>query len=320
MQWLRKLLPLLVLSALTAGCATVTPPPQRVEAPVSRAQQQKAQAESAQPQKATLKRKIAIGRFTNETTYGRTLFRDADLNPLGKQAADMLAARLVQSGEFMVFERPEISKIKAEQRLDGGGNLVGVDTLIVGSVTQFGRSVTGKSGFLSSTKRQTAHAKVEARLVDVHTGLVFFAASGAGTAQSEAGQIAGYGSKAGYDATLNDKAIGAAISDLVTNIMNKLAEREWRTDILSVKGNIIFISGGQSQGLKKGQVLVVKQRGDTIKSKQTGMQIELPGTEIAKIKITGFFGTGEYAEGSTATIVAGKIPNQKLGDLYVVAQ
>jgi len=70
-----------------------------------------------------------------------------------------------------------------------------------------GRSTTGKSGFLSGTKVQTAHAKVEIRLVDVRTGYVFFTASGAGDASTESGEVAGFGSKADYDATLNDRAI-----------------------------------------------------------------------------------------------------------------
>jgi hypothetical protein len=36
-----------------------------------------------------------------------------------------------------------------------------------GRVTEFGRSITGKAGFLSSTKVQTARAKVDVRIVDV---------------------------------------------------------------------------------------------------------------------------------------------------------
>lgn len=35
-------------------------------------------------------------------------------------------------------------------------NIVGVDTLIIGSLTQFGRATTGERGFLSSSKKQEA--------------------------------------------------------------------------------------------------------------------------------------------------------------------
>lgn len=308
-----------VFGMLAAGCATVDEQPTRVEAPASHSQQQIAQAQYPKPNSPTLKRKIAIGRFTNETSYGQTLFRDKNLNPLGKKAADMLASRLVRSGRFLVFERPDISVLKAEQEISGG-ELVGVDTLIVGSVTEFGRSVTGQSGFLSGTKKQTARAKVEARLVDVHTGLVYFAATGVGKASSVSGQIAGFGSKAAYDATLNDKAIGAAISDLMTNIMNRLENREWRTDILKVNGDIAYISGGSAQGLEKGDIFVVMKKGMTVTSRQTGMQITLPGTQVARIKVLSFFGNTKYTQGSRTRVISGSLSGYHLGELYVVAK
>ena len=63
----------------------------------------------------TVKRRVAIGRFTNETRYGQTLLRDSDLDPLGKQAADIMAAYLVQTGVFVVLERTDISEILKEQ-------------------------------------------------------------------------------------------------------------------------------------------------------------------------------------------------------------
>ncbi|SOE64509.1 Curli biogenesis system outer membrane secretion channel CsgG [Burkholderia sp. OK233] len=238
------------LSAVTlvmamTGCATVSDQPAKVEAPQPRVQQAAAQQAQAAPALKTFKRKIAIGRFSNETRYGRTFVTDSSLDPLGKQASDILAARLVESKQFMVFERPDLTKIAAEQGLNKDGKMIGVDTLILGSVTEFGRGTTGKAGFLSSTKVQTAHAKVELRLVDVKTGYVFFSAQGSGEASTESGEIAGFGSRADYDGTLNDKAISAAISDVIGAMMTKLNERQWRTDILKVDGSTVFITGGR---------------------------------------------------------------------------
>jgi len=152
---------LLMASPLFLGaCAVTSTPTQPVEAPVSRAQQIEAQRQVAAPQVKTLKRKIAIGRFTNETRYGKTFQVDSNLDPLGKQASDMLNSRLISSNKFLTFERSDLEKIKNEQALLKEGNLIGVDTLILGSVTEFGRSTTGKSGFLSATKIQTARAKL----------------------------------------------------------------------------------------------------------------------------------------------------------------
>src|SRR3981189_865997 len=148
---------------LAGGCATTSPRQEVVSAPVPAAQQAEAQRQAAVAVVKTLKRKVAIGRFTNETRYGKTFLVDANNDPLGKQASDMLSTRLAASQQFLVFERPDLDKVKAEQWITHESGLVGVDVLVIGSVTEFGRSTTGKSGFLSGTKVQTAHAKVEIR-------------------------------------------------------------------------------------------------------------------------------------------------------------
>lgn len=295
---------LLLLPILTA-CAVPTPPQQPTEAPISRAQQTEAQKQAAVVQAKTLKRKVAIGRFTNETRYGRTFQVDEANDPLGKQASDMLMTRLVASNKFLVFERQDLGKIKQEQILLKEGNLIGVDALILGSVTEFGRSTTGKSGFLSSTKVQTARAKVEIRLADARTGHVFFTATGTGEASTESGQIAGFGSKAEYDGTLNDRAIGAAISDVQNALIAKLEERPWRTDILKADGKQLYISGGSRQGLKVGDVLHIMKQGETVKSAQTGFAITLPPTPIGKARVAGLFGDNESNEGSIAELISG---------------
>lgn len=105
-----------------------------------------------------LKRRIAIGRFSNATLYGRALLLPGEMDPLADQAADMLAARLVESEKFIVLERRDMDAIKSEQDMAGGGSTVGADTILIGSVTQFGRRVEGKTGFLNSNARQVASA------------------------------------------------------------------------------------------------------------------------------------------------------------------
>jgi len=300
-----------------AGCATPAGyRPEQTEAPATTMQQVKAQQTSTLPSTKKYKRKIAITRFTNETNYGRALMTDADFDRLGKQASDMLASRLVKSGNFLVFERSDIRKIQQEQTISGGG-LIGVDTVIVGSVTEFGRSISGKSGFMSSTKMQTARAKVEIRLVDIKTGQAFFSTSGAGEANTESGEIAGYGSRAAYDATLNDRAIGAAITDVIDKLVSTLEEKVWRTDILEVGHGQVFISGGTRQGIKMGDTLRVMSPGQKVKSKQTGMEISLPGKQIATIRVISFFGDNENNEGSVCEIVSGSINPSSAVNLYV---
>jgi curli biogenesis system outer membrane secretion channel CsgG len=270
--------------------------------------QTQAAPEASQPSAGLiLKRRIAIGRFSNATLYGRALLLPGEQDPLADQAADMLAARLVETGKFIVLERRDLDTIQSEQQLAGGGSMVGADTILIGSVSQFGRRSEGKAGFLNSQARQVASATVEVRLVDTRTGQAFFSTQGSGTASVEVSEVAGFGSRAAYDSTLNDKAISAAISDLMTNVMQKLQERDWSTDILSVRGSEVMISGGSREGLHIGDRLTVARRGEVVTSRQTGLPIELPSDPIATIQVTGFFGSGD-AEGSRAEIVSGAIP------------
>lgn len=295
---------------LATGCATVSTP--RV-VPVQPPAQGPVAATA--PAGKVLRRKVAIARFSNETRYGRTLLVDANADPLGKQAADMLSNRLIASGQFLVFERPDLHQVRKEQRLTGQENLVGVDTLLVGAVTEFGRSDSGKTGFLSATRNQVARAKVEVRLIDVRTGQAFFTATGTGEANTETGNIAGFGSRADYDATLNDRAIGAAVSDLMNSLVSHLGERPWTSDILKVEGARVFISGGERQGLKAGDRLTVQRQGETVKSQQTGFELTLPPTPVATLRVTAFFGDSASNEGAVCEVIDGAVP--AAGTLYL---
>lgn len=345
---LKNIVGILLLTGCV-GCATVESPQKGVEAPVSRAEQIEAQKAAQQPEEKILKRKIGIGRFTNESRYGRSLVRDGDLDPLGKQVSDMLMSRLVQSGRFIVLERTDLGKIEREQAIIAGGSgrksgvisveregtednftgkveleskrfedfaLVGVDTLIIGSLTEFSRKNIGKSGFLSGTKKQIAEAKVEVRLVDPLTGHAFFSASGAGTADSESGRVAGFGSKASYDDSLNDKAIAAAISDLIGDLITNLESRPWRASILKIDGENVFISGGKYQGLETGDRLRIMAESGTVRS-GTGFDVRLPPTEKAVVEVLSFFGESETNEGSVVRVVSGALPAQGNAELFV---
>lgn len=310
------LLPLIFFS----GCAIQTPPVDQKEAPQSLQAQkdaQKAVKEQA-PSTPTLKRKIALGRVTNETVYGRSLLRDEYNDPLGKQVTDMMSKVLTESGAYLVFERPDIARVKNDVAMSGGKlNLIGVDTLIVGSLTEFGRKTVGESGFVSQSKRQVAFAKVDIRLVDTKTGQVYFATSGAGEASTETASTFGFGSKADYDGTLNDAAMRQAITDAVAKISAVVDKQPWTTYILKSEGGRVFIGGGKSQGIKEGMIFSVQTAGERIKSPQTGAEITLPGQTIASIRVISLFGEGELNEGSVASIVSGSLGGRKIGDLVV---
>ncbi|SVB27614.1 uncharacterized protein METZ01_LOCUS180468 [marine metagenome] len=308
----------IILLLSISGCATVSQKIEPQESQIPRSEQQTAQKEISIPVQKTYKRKIAIIRFTNETTYGRSLLLDKDLDRIGKQTSDMLASRLIKSRRFLVFERTDLNKLLDEQKNSSvASELVGVDAVIAGSVTEFGRSVTGEVGFLSSTKLQTAKAKVDIRLIDLRTGHAFFSAIGAGQATTESAEAFGFGSRAGYDATLNDKVIASAITNVIDELISNLEKRPWRTDILEIDGEQIFISGGKLQGLKIGDSLIVMKPGKAIKSKQSGFNVSLPPSKVASIKVVSFFGDNETNEGSVCKLIEGNIDSAMIHDLFV---
>ena len=275
-------------------------------------------APTQQEQAIQKKLKLAIGRFSNETRYGKSLLRDGDLDPLGKQASDILSTMLTGTERFLVFERPDLRKIQREQNTaDSEKNIIGVDTLILGSIVEFGRSVNGQRGVFNRKKEQTARASVTIRLVDVKTGLVFHSATGSGEATTSTKTVLGVGSTAEYDATLNDRAISAAISKVIDELVGKLKGRKWRTDILQVANGVVYIAGGKSQGLAVGDQLTILKSGETIQSNDSGFNITLPPTAVATIRITSLFGETETSEGAVATIISGSVADGRPAGLYV---
>ena len=104
-----------------------------------------AQAAPAAPRK----KRVAIFDFDYATVHSNVsaLFgQDVDI---GKGISDLLVTYLVKDGSYSVIERKALDKIMAEQNFSNSdranpnsaakiGKLLGVDAIIVGSITQFG--------------------------------------------------------------------------------------------------------------------------------------------------------------------------------------
>ena len=218
----------------------------------------------------TIKRKVAIGRFTNETQYGKGMFYDRDNDPMQKQATDFLMAKLNQSGKFILLERSDIDALVQEK--GEGMNKINADYLIVGSITKFGRKTEGQQKVFSSTKTQTVEAGVSIRIVDAATSLVIYSEEAEGFAETTTKETLGLGGEAGFDATLSDKAISAVISQLVENIIKKCTDQPWRSYILAIEDGNYVISGGKSQGLAAGDVVLGD--GDLLARRRVDKQID----------------------------------------------
>lgn len=267
----------------------------------------------------SLKRKVAIARFSNETTYAKGAFYDKANDPVGKQAVDILSTKLASSNKFILLERQDMDKVLEEMKIAGseGFQKVGADYLIVGSITEFGRKNVGDVNAFSRTKTQTVQAGVSIRLIDVSTGQIIYSEEAKGEAETLNKTVMGFGERTDYDATLSDKAISAAISKLVENIINNCMDRPWKSYFLSYDENGIIISGGKSQGLKVGDVYDVFQKGKSVKNPQTGMLIELPGKLVGKIKIDFTGGENPQSEFSMSSFTEGSIEKQNLSNYFI---
>ena len=267
-----------------------------------------------------IKRKVAIGRFSNETQYAKGIFYDKENDPMGKQALDILSAKLAASGKFLLLERSDIASLLEEaKKSDNGLATIGADYMIIGSITEFGRKNTGKSGVFTNVKTQTVEAAVAIRLVDVATGLIIYSDEGKGSAELTTKTTMGVGGQASYDATLSDKAISEAIGQLVENIINKCTDKPWRTFFLSYDSDAKLIAGGASQGIKAGDVFAVKTKGKKVKNPQTGVMIELPGKQIGTVTVSATGGDTPETEYSFVTFSGNgaTVNAEKLADYYI---
>ena len=264
----------------------------------------------------TIKRKVAIGRFSNETQYAKGLFYDKENDPMRKQALDILSSKLAASGKFILLEREDLDILVSEA--GEGMNKIGADYIILGSITEFGRKTEGEQRVFSSTKTQTVEAAVSIRLVEASTGLIIYSDEAKGYAETSSKQTMGIGGTAGYDATLSDKAISAALSQLVENIINKCMDKPWKSYILSVEDGTYIISGGASQGLVAGDKFNVYKKGKVVKNPQTGMDVELPGTKIGEITILSSFGDTPETELSFCSYEGETLDVENLMNYYIM--
>lgn len=279
---------------------------------------QSSSVQAGTTQNRTLKMKVAISRFSNETQYGKGIFYDRDSDPMAKQALDILSTKLAGTGKFILLEHEDLDKIEEELKNNAASKqTIGADYLILGSITEFGRKTTGNDGVFTATKSQIVQAGVSIRIVDVATGMIIYSEEGKGTAETTTKSTLGFGGKAGFDATLSDKAISAAIDMLVENIINKCTDKPWRTYFLNVDEDGIIIAGGQSQGLREGDLFDVMLRGKKVKNPQTGVAFELPGKKVATIRVEAVGGDTQETEFAIATLVSGQFDASEPDKYYI---
>lgn len=216
---------------------------------------------------------------------------------LERAAADNLASELVKTGKFRVIERQQLDKVLAEQNLgDSGrvdpsmaariGKILGVQLIVVGSVTEFGVSEKGgrvpQIGVFKGlrgvgAKVTTGKSTLTARLVDTTTAEILGAYEGSGSHTFAEGEYAGGNIGTNWDSGMASKVLSEAVKKLATDITSKSGGVAVSTTrggleakVAKVDGDGVFLNIGEAAGVKVGDKFELRRVGEAIVDPDTG--------------------------------------------------
>jgi curli biogenesis system outer membrane secretion channel CsgG len=276
---------------------------------------------------APRKKRVAILDFDYGTvrSYVAGLFgTDVDV---GKGISDLLVKHLVQDGTYSVIERKMLDKILAEQNFSNSdranpstaaqlGRILGVDAIIVGTITQFGGEdknvkVGGAGGGFGGfgiggfgRKKSKAIVSVDARVIDIDTAEILAVADGKGeSSRSSTSLLGGGGSWGGWGAggvdfgssnfqeTIIGEAVKLAVEDMTKDLIASNDKLKVRTVVVeglvaAVDAGVIILNVGSKTGLKVGDQLSVERVGREIKDPATGQVIRRMTSKIGIVKVT----------------------------------
>jgi curli biogenesis system outer membrane secretion channel CsgG len=246
---------------------------------------------------------------------------------IGRGIADLLITTLVKDGSYSVIERAALNKVLAEQNFSNSnradpasaaklGKLLGVDAIIVGTITQFGNDTktTGLGGLGRvpgggalggvNLKNSKAVVGINARMVDADTAEILAVAEGKGESKrSSTSLLGGGGTWRGFGAggvnfgssdfqnTIIGEAVKGAVTQLSTEVIagqNRLHTRELTVDglVAAVEGGTIVLNVGRRAGVKVGDQLSVERMTREIKDPATGRVIRRMTDKVGVLKIT----------------------------------
>ena len=273
------------------------------------------------------KKRVAVFDFDYATVQSYSSAAFGTNVDVGRGMADLTVKYLVQDGTYSVIERKAMDKILAEQNFSNSdranpasaaklGKLLGVDAIIVGSVTQFGNDTQnqkvggsgggwggyGIGGF--AHKKSKAIVAVDSRIVNIDTAEIMGVASGKGESSRESTSLLGGGSNwhgwgggavdfssSDFQQTILGEAVNAAVKQMSGELIADNSKLEMRT--VKVEGLVAAVDGGQivlnvgaKAGLKVGDQLTVERVTKEIKDPNTGAVIRRMSSPVGVIKLT----------------------------------
>ena len=292
------------------------------------------------------KKRVAVLNFDYATvmTSAQAVFgTNVDV---GKGISDLLVQQLVTDAKYSLIERNAIDKIMNEQNFANSdradtstaakiGKILGVDAVIMGSITQFGRddqnktygggvSTLSKFGIGGLQKRDAkAVVGITARMVDTTTGEILAAVTGTGQSQRKGTSLAGAGggggnaAGGGYDMTsknFGETIIGEAVHQAVTQVASQLDDKatalpsrkaEFSGVVADVSGGTVILNIGRNSGVQVGDVVDISRPVRTVKDPTTGKVIKTITDKMGTATITEVdadSSTANYSGGSPAKV------------------
>ncbi len=279
---------------------------------------------------AQQKKRVAVMNFDYATVQTSVQSLFGTNQDVGKGIADILVDRLVQNGAYSVIERKQLDKILGEQNFANSdradpasaakiGRVLGVDAIIIGSITQFGRddkktSVGGgavsdklsKFG-IGGVSRSQASAVVQltARMIDTTTAEILASVQGHGEESRSGtgilGSGGGYGSAAAGALDMTSKnfgqtILGTAVNKAVTEVATGLDQKAGSlpTKTVEISGLVadaspdgtIIINVGSRAGVKVGDQLAVKRGVRDITDPATGKVLRHVEEPVGMMTVT----------------------------------
>jgi curli biogenesis system outer membrane secretion channel CsgG len=245
-----------------------------------------------------LKKRIAVINFEDKAGYG---------HDIGSGIADMLVTSLVESDKFMVIERAELEEVMKEQALGMTGavtqesaakvgQLLGVETIVTGSISEFGdkeKKVGGGLGSLGASlglKKTTARVAVDIRMINVNTGEITMAKSAVGEDNSTGLDNVGiadidYHNSSTWDNTQLGKASRKAINECVEYITDGMKDIPWEGKVILVNDNFIYLKPGSKGGVEAGMEFAIYRPGQALIDPDTGLSLGSEEKKIGTIQI-----------------------------------
>jgi curli biogenesis system outer membrane secretion channel CsgG len=295
------------------------------------------------------KKRVAVMNFdygTVKTTVAQIFGSDQDV---GKGISDLLVQKLVQDGKYSVIERNALDKILAEQNFSNSdradnataakiGKILGVDCIIIGSITQFGRddqhTNVGGGGYGLGrfglggvgTSKAKAVVGVSARMINTATGEILVAVTGTGESTRSSTSLLGAGGgwtggggggldmgSSNFSNTILGEAVHKAVDDTGAQLdasVDKIptVKMEISGLVADVSGNTLIINVGKKSGVHVGDKLVVSRQVRTVKDPATGKVIKSVEDKVGEATVT-------EADNDSATVTFSGSGPAKVGDV-----